>query len=520
MLQTDSLHGLLLQAAKRWPEQRALEDQAGSLTFAQVLAEVGQRQQQLASAGLAAGDRLLLLLPKQRELVLDLFAAWSLGAIVVPVHQGLKLQQLQHIVDDCQPKLLAVAALRRQQLAADLLLPQGAAWFDPASSGSESDLPVSVLSQQEQHEDRGCSTLPAAILYTSGSTGLAKGVVVSQLNLLLGALSVSQYLQLRQQDVVLALLPFSFDYGLNQLLSAWIIGAAVVLTDYLLPQDVVRLVSQHQVTVLAAVPPLWSALSQAKWPDNSAASLRLWTNSGGAMPPALLRRLQQQFSNAKPYLMYGLTEAFRSTYLAPEKLAQKPDSIGQAIPFADVRVLRPDGTECAVDEPGELVHRGPLVSLGYWGRPDVTAERFKPDPLLPESVLQRPAAVWSGDQVRRDEDGDLYYVGRMDEMLKCSGIRISPTEVEQQFYALVPDVTDVAAIAVPLANADQAILLLFSATVQQDCAAILAQLKLALPVYMQPKALLQLQQLPKTVNGKLDRKQLSLTYKEYFSAAE
>lgn len=511
MLQTDSLHGLLLQAAKRWPEHRALTDAAGSLTFAQVLAAVQRRQQELTSAGLKAGDRLLLLLPKQRELVIELFAAWSLGAIVVPVHQGLKLQQLQHIVHDCQPRLLAVAALRRQQLVPDLSLPPGAAWFEPDTADS---------AEASDHVDRGCSTLPAAILYTSGSTGLAKGVVVSQLNLLLGALSVSQYLQLRQQDVVLALLPFSFDYGLNQLLSAWIVGAGVVLTDYLLPQDVVRLVQQHQVTVLAAVPPLWSALSQAKWPEHSADSLRLWTNSGGAMPPALLHRLQQQFSNAKPYLMYGLTEAFRSTYLAPEKLAQKPDSIGQAIPFADVRVLRPDGTECAVDEPGELVHRGPLVSLGYWGRPDVTAERFKPDPLLPESVLQRPAAVWSGDQVRRDEDGDLYYVGRMDEMLKCSGIRISPTEVEQQFYALVPDVTDVAAIAVPLANADQAILLLFSATEQQDCAAILAQLKLALPVYMQPKALLQLQQLPKTVNGKLDRKQLSLTYKEYFSAAE
>ncbi len=513
MVQTDSLHGLLMLAAKRWPDHPALEDLTGSLSFAQVLAEVGQRRQQLAKAGLAAGDRLLLLLPKQRELVIDLFATWSLGAIAVPVHQGLKLQQLQHIVDDCQPKLLSMSPVRRQQLASDLLLPAGTAWFEPDTAGNP-------LTNQQLQDSSGCSSLPAAILYTSGSTGLAKGVVVTQLNLLLGAMSVSQYLQLQQQDVVLALLPFSFDYGLNQLLSAWAVGATVVLTDYLLAQDVVRLVRQHQVTVLAAVPPLWSALAQAKWPDNSADSLRLWTNSGGAMPTVLLNRLQQLFRQASPYLMYGLTEAFRSTYLAPEKLASKPDSIGQAIPFADVRVLRPDGSECDVDEPGELVHRGPLVSLGYWGRPDVTAERFKPDPLLPSEVLQRPAAVWSGDQVRRDAEGDLFYIGRLDEMLKCSGIRISPTEIEQQFYALVQNVTDAAAIAVPLANADNAVLLLFSSVVVQDCTAIMAALKQALPVYMQPKAILQLEQLPKTVNGKLDRKQLSLTYKEYFSAGE
>lgn len=516
MVQTDSLPGLLMLAAQRWPDHPALEDLTGSLNFAQVLAAVQLRRQQLLMAGLAAGDRLVLLLPKQRDMVIELFAIWSLGAIAVPVHQGLKLQQLQHIVDDCQPKLLSVAPMRRQQLEADLVLPAGAAWAGPA--GLDTKTTGGGFECLQLPTGAGFSTFPAAILYTSGSTGLAKGVVVTQLNLLLGAVSVSQYLQLQQQDVVLALLPFSFDYGLNQLLSAWAVGATVVLTDYLLAQDVVRLVRQHQVTVLAAVPPLWSALAQAKWPDNSADSLRLWTNSGGAMPPVLLNRLQQLFRQARPYLMYGLTEAFRSTYLAPEKLASKPDSIGQAIPFADVRVLRPDGSECDVDEPGELVHRGPLVSLGYWGRPDVTAERFKPDPLLPPSVLQRPAAVWSGDQVRRDAEGDLYYIGRLDEMLKCSGIRISPTEIEQQFYALVQHVTDAAAIAVPLANADNAVVLLFSSVVVQDCTAILAALKQALPVYMQPKAVLQLEQLPKTVNGKLDRKQLSLTYKDYFSA--
>lgn len=508
MLQTDTLHGLLAIAAQQSPENIALQDQSGAVTYKELWNLALARRRQLAGAGLSNGDRLLLLLPKQRELVVELFAAWSLGAMVVPVHQGLKLQQLQHIVDDCSPKLLSVSALRRTQLMKEIRLPPGTSWFDP-----DAEYPLA-----NEPSLRSCISAPAAIMYTSGSTGLAKGVVLSQLNLLLGAESVSQYLGLTQQDKVLALLPFSFDYGLNQLLSAMRVGASVILMDYLLPQDVVRLVQQHQVSVLAAVPPLWAALAETKWPETSAGSVRLWTNSGGAMPPVLLNRLQQLFCNAQPYLMYGLTEAFRSTYLSPDKLASKPDSIGQAIPFADVRVLRPDGSECDVDEPGELVHRGPLVSLGYWGRPDLTAERFKPDPWIDAAVVQRPCAVWSGDLVRRDAEGDLFYIGRLDEMLKCSGIRISPTEIEQQFFALVSAVTDAAAIAVPLSNADNAVLLVFSSAVSHDCAAILAALRQQLPVYMCPKAVLQLEQLPKTVNGKLDRKQLSSLYKDYFCA--
>ncbi len=512
MLLTDSLEGLLHFGATRWPMQIALKDPHGTLTYAELLTQVRQRRWQLSAAGLQAGDRLMLQLPKQRELVIELFAAWSLGALVVPVHQALKPQQLQYIVQDCSPRLVAMTAARRQQLAAELNLPAGCKWFDGA------DYPADAQQDKSDAQTAGMSAQPAAILYTSGSTGLPKGVVLSQLNLLLGAASVSQYLCLQSTDVVLALLPFSFDYGLNQLLSAFSVGASVVLLDYLLTQDVVRQIQQHQVTVLAAVPPLWAALADARWPDDSTSSLRLWTNSGGAMPPVLLKRLQQCFPNAKPYLMYGLTEAFRSTYLAPDKLTEKPQSIGQAIPFADVRVLRPDGTECAVGEPGELVHRGPLVSLGYWGKPELTAERFRPDPLLAQAVVHRPPAVWSGDQVWRDADGDLFYLGRLDEMLKCSGIRISPTEIEQQFYALVAGVTDVAAIAVPTVAADNAVLLLFSAPQALDTSALMTVLKQQLPAYMCPKALIQLPLLPKTANGKLDRKQLSVTYKDYFCA--
>lgn len=506
---TDSLEQLLAATAQRLPGQPALCDSMGTLSYQQLYLAVCQCRRQLQQAGVQPGDRVLLQLPKQHQLVVVLFACWSLGLLVVPVHLSLKSRQLQYLLDDCHPALLVVSDSRRHQLQQELVLPPGCRFWqaEPADSVSE------IVAQPAQ----GRAAQPAAILYTSGSTGMPKGVVVSQLNLLLGAASVSQYLVLHNSDVVLALLPFSFDYGLNQLLSAISVGACVVLHDFLLTADVVRLCSRYQVTVLAAVPPLWATLAEANWPDEARLSMRLWTNSGGAMPQPLLTRLQALFPQASPYLMYGLTEAFRSTYLDPAKVAVKPASMGQAIPFAEVLVLRPDGSECATDEPGELVHRGPLVSLGYWNKAELTAERFRPDPRWPAQLPDKPRAVWSGDLVRRDAQGDIFYLGRLDDMLKCSGFRVSPTEIEQQCYALIADAIDIAAIGVPLPPADTAVLLLFSAGSPQDLPALQRALRQQLPAYQCPRALLQLTALPKTANGKLDRKQLALIYKDYFS---
>jgi acyl-coenzyme A synthetase/AMP-(fatty) acid ligase len=190
--------------------------------------------------------------------------------------------------------------------------------------------------------------------------------------------------------------------------------------------------------------------------------------------------------------------------------------MGKAIPFADLLVLRPDGSECADDEPGELVHRGPLVSLGYWNDLKRTQERFRPDPKQPAGVMNKSMAVWSGDEVRRDADGYLYYLGRLDEMLKCSGFRISPAEIEQQVYQCAPELYDVAAIGVPFGDADSAVLLLYCSDSEVDEHSLMSLLRQHLAPYMCPKALLKLSELPKTANGKLDRKYLKLMYKDFF----
>ena len=245
----------------------------------------------------------------------------------------------------------------------------------------------------------------------------------------LGAISVAHYLRLTADDRTLAVLPLSFDYGQNQLLSTWAAGGAVVPLDYLTAKDVIRAVERNKISTLAGVPPLWVQLVEAPWPAGAALSLRRLTNSGGKLAPSVIRRMREVFPAADIYSMYGLTEAFRSTYLEPDLLDAHPDSMGMAIPFAEIMVVDADGGDATE---GELVHAGPLVAQGYWQDPARTAERFKP---APAGSSYGGMAVWSGDRVRRDAEGLLYFVGREDGMIKTSGNRVSPTEVEEAAIA-------------------------------------------------------------------------------------
>jgi acyl-CoA synthetase (AMP-forming)/AMP-acid ligase II len=246
--------------------------------------------------------------------------------------------------------------------------------------------------------------------------------MLSHANLWLGAVSVAHYLGLSATDRTLCVLPLAFDYGQNQLLSTWYAGGEAIAFDYLLPRDVVRAVERSQATVLAGVPPLWVQLAEQEW-GRAGASLTTLTNSGGHMPEPLVRRLRTLFPQARLHLMYGLTEAFRSASLDPALVDAKPDAVGSAIPFAELSVRRADGSEAAAGEEGELVHAGPLVAQGYWGDAERTAQRF------------RGGAVWSGDRVVIGDDGLLRIRGRDDAMIKVSGHRVSPSEVEEAAVA-------------------------------------------------------------------------------------
>ena len=473
----------------------ALLTREGLLDYAGLERAVGGLAAALQARGLAPGARVASWLPKTRMTSLLPLACARAGLIHVPVNPLLKRAQVAHILADSGASLLVTGKARLATLEpgdcdCDVILEEeGAAMLEGEDGLGPSDADPDSL---------------AALLYTSGSTGRPKGVMLSHANLWLGAVSVAHYLRLVATDRVLGVLPFAFDYGQNQLLSTWAAGACVVPIEFLAARDVIRAVEAHGITSLAGVPPLWVQLIEAPWPPTAAYSLRRLTNSGGRLPVSIVRRMREVFPAAEIFLMYGLTEAFRSTYLEPSLLDSHPESIGSAIPFADVMASHPDGTLCAPGEEGELVHAGPLVAKGYWNDPERTAERFRP---APAGSLYPGTAVWSGDRVRRDADGLFTFVGRADAMIKTSGNRVSPTEVEEAAVA-----SGLAAEAVALGYPDErlgeAIALVVRGQGQEADGELRAYLKRELPNFMQPSAILWRDELPRGPNGKLDRERL------------
>ncbi len=522
------LHQLIVDSARRTPDAPALLFKQETLSYAALQQNVAQVASGLKALGIACDERVAVYLPKQFEMVTALFGAAAAGGVFVPVNPILKPAQVGHILRDCATRVLITSPDRVEILRDTLadcnelthIVVTGAESAPPAGL-SQTLIPWQTMCGPAEFPPlRRIDADMAAILYTSGSTGRPKGVVLSHRNLLAGAQSVANYLDNRAEDRLLAVLPFSFDYGLNQLTTSFLVGASVVLMDYLLPRDVIRAVERHGVTGLAAVPPLWNQLAALPWPPAAVESLRYLTNSGGAMPVKTTAALRAALPDTQVFLMYGLTEAFRSTYLPPDQVAQRPESMGMAIPNADVMVVRPDGTECDPEEPGELVHRGALVALGYWGDPDKTAQRFKPAPGQPAGLPNPEIAVWSGDQVRRDQDGFLYFIGRNDEMIKTSGYRVSPGEIEEVVYQL-PAVKQAVALGAPHPQLGYGIVLLVQADGDGlDIEAVTAHCRTHLPLYMVPGHLEHLSELPRNPNGKIDRKTLATRFAEVFTGAE
>lgn len=512
------VHELITEAAGRTPQGLALRYLDNSLGYAQLARGIDVAAQGLLALGLERGERVAIFLDKCEEAVLALFGAAAAGLVFVPVNPLLKAAQVGHLLRDSGARVLLTSPGRL--LALQTELGQCPALRCVLQTGSEDGmLPgLGVLgwdgwlrraaAAPVRVPHRRIETDIAALLYTSGGSGAPKGVVLSHRNLVAGAAGVAVDLGHSAQDRILALLPFSLAYGLSQLTGAFAAGAAVVLMNPLLTRDIPALVARERITGLAALPPLWIQLAELHW--EGAHSLRYLTSSGGILPRATLDLLRQRLPQARPYLMFGMTEVFRSACLAPDQLDVRPDSIGKAVAHAEVMVLRPDGQPCAPGEAGELVQRGPLVALGYWNDTARTAERFRSLPAS-EGLPLAELALWTGDTVRMDDQGYLYFLGRSDETIKTGGYRVSPSEIEDVLYA-TGLVEEAAAVGLDHPVLGQAIALAVTARpgCLVDAAALLAACRARLPAYMMPVlAQVRAAALPRGPNGKFDRRLLA-----------
>ena len=523
------LHELIEISAARDARQIALIRAGEPLNYGALAQKIDEFAGALVALELARSERVAIFLNTCPETVIAAFGTAKAGGAFVPINPLLKPEQVSYILRDCNVRVLVTAPERL-----DALEPALADCHDlrhvvltsrsSASPATATGVPIhgwgALLTSPRRAQHRVIDADMVAILYTSGSTGKPKGVVLSHRNMVSGAKSVASYLENHPTDTLLAALPLSFDAGFSQLTTAFHVGARVVLINYLLPRDVINALANDRVTGLTAVPPLYIQLAQLKWPESITAHLRYFANTGGRMPLETLKTLRAKLPKTKPFLMYGLTEAFRSTYLPPSEVDRRPDSIGKAIPGAEILVLKEDGTPCEPNEPGELVHRGALVAMGYWNDPEKTAERFKPLPGREEGLMLQEMAVFSGDTVRTDDEGFLYFIGRRDEMIKTSGYRVSPSEIEEALYA-TQLVGEAAAFGLPHPTLGQTIAAVVTpkAATALDNDTLLAACRERLPAFMLPSKIdIRSGPLPRNPNGKIDRKSLSLEFLDAASA--
>lgn len=506
---------LLRDSSRRTPGKEALVHGNERLSYADVSRRCAGLATGLRSRGMRRGDRIGIYLEASVAQVLSIFGVSQGDGVYVPINAALRPDQVMHIARDCAMKGLVTTEGKLTSLA-EVLTQIPSLEFVIVVGGNET--PNSPLPTESF--EKMCLTEPpfpwpeksidkdlAAILYTSGSTGKPKGVMLSHANVVSGSRIVSTYLGITDSERILAVLPFSFDAGMNQLITAFEKGATLVLINFVFARDIVRMLIAERITGLAGVPTLWNLFTQS----NSTASkqpfpdLRYITNTGGAMPQTVLKTLRELLPATRIFLMYGLTEAFRSTYLPPEELDRRPTSMGRAIPDTEILVLNDKSEICKPGEVGELVHRGPTVSMGYWNRPEDTARALRPNPLLAPELGDCERVCYSGDLVKMDEEGFLYFVGRRDTMIKSSGFRISPSEVEEVLFQSQM-IRGAAVIGIPddiLGQTIKAFVVPRNGSVLEP-EALLAHCADKMPRYMVPKTIEVLDELPKTSSGKVD----------------
>ena len=516
-----TFNDLLHNSVERDPSKVAIVDGKSEHTYEDLSRESDALAAALQDAGVAKGERVGILMDKYWEAIVAMLAATRIGAAFVNVNPMLKPPQVRYIAEDCDIRVMIGDSSKLDDMepkTAERAFYRGEKPDSPGVSGELVDL-AEVLHGGDKPKNVSVSEVDlATILYTSGSTGMPKGVSTSHRNFVSGAQIVSTYLENTSDDRILSALPLNFDAGLNQFTTSLRVGATLALLRSRLPGDLLKGLRRHEITGVTGVPPLWSLLLRGSKSieEEPLTRLRYIANTGGRIPQANLDELRRLLepSGTKIYLMYGLTEAFRSTYLPPEEIDRGTECIGKAIPDTQIMVINKQGEECAPGEVGELVHRGPTVAMGYWGKEEATRKAYRPNPLAPPELLDVERVVYSGDQVRRDEEGFLYFVGREDAMIKSQGYRMSPEEIENLLIGSGL-VHEACAFGVPDPNVGHQVMAVVSLKNGGD-EDVLEEIREYTvkngPPYMVPKEIIVRDELPKTPSGKIDRKGISNAY--------
>lgn len=504
-----SIDQLLSQAARDLPDAEAVRQGEVTYSYAQLERAVAQLAQRLRRWGVQRGERVGIYMTHSLVQVVAILASARAQAVFVVINAKLKSDQVGFIAQDCRLRLLLVEPKSSQRVQTD-------GWthrpevrtLHVAEDGSPS-----LSGEIPPAEDDTSPTEPtigkdlACLMYTSGSTGQPKGVMLSHGNLLAGAESVSGYLELRQSDQILSVLPFSFDYGFNQLLCAMRLRCLLVLCEFVFPHDVASVLHSERITVFAGIPSLWAQLLHADrgiMGRGPFEGVRVVTNSGGQATRAIVDGLRRAFPAGRIFLMYGLTEAFRATYLPPEQLDARPGSIGRAIPGSQVFLVDDQGRRVGPRMAGQIVQRGDTVAMGYWNRPADTARVFRPNPFSPQGQGVSEPVVFSGDYAWSDEQGYLYFLGRRDQQIKVAGMRMSPEEIEA-VLAGVPGVSESVVVGMPGGETGDRIVAFLLREGQIDRDQVIRECRKRLPAHMIPQQIEMCEWFPRLGNGKIDR---------------
>lgn len=498
----------LENSAARLPNKVALICDGQRLTYAEIENKTNRLANAFKTHGLQRGDRVILYLPNSLELVIGIFAALKAGGVFVVINHTTKHQKLTYILNNCQASIL-VASGRRANLVEQL--PQQVPSLKAVvltSQPSELVDSSNILLFEEIQATYSADRPPrknidldlACLIYTSGSTGDPKGVMSDHSNVVFVANSLIEYLENVKDDIIINVLPLSFDYGLYQLLMAFKFGGTLVLEKgFIYPAVILKRMEEERVTGFPGVPTIFAVLLQMDLTPYDLSSLRYLTNTAAALPPNHILQLQKKFPWAKLYSMYGLTETKRTLYLPPDQLDKRPGSVGIAIPGTEVWIEDEAGNRLGPNQVGELVVRGRHVMRGYWGAPEATAKRYRPGPLPGERVC------YTDDLFTMDQEGYMYFVSRKDDIIKSRGEKVAPKEVENVLYGL-EGVKEAAVIGIPDPILGQAIKAFVVADgVELSKAKVLAHCRANLEDFMVPQQVVVCSELPKTSSGKIKK---------------